>query len=722
LLRRLLVATLVFSYAGLAQAQPAPQAGWYGTIVSEFTTTRESSGSRSVGGGIYSPSGHSRAVRWTQVTYTLEDGQAKAVYVLRSFKESLSVVNGRMSCTLEDVAAQRARAIESSSRSSESETAQASGPGECNFETFAGGVHINCGSQAKGTSLLNISKSESCGNCCDAPPGGHTQKVTPASSSSTEIDLPSVDVESRFEGADIPESLVGSKYSESSDRTTSGTISWVLTRKSEYDVEVSPTGYDSWRPKGGKNEMDRGNALLFGAVLKRKDGKKLDVFARRFEFTLTRRSREPGVMMNWPPAAEVRSGEPDLKFDAGLNAQFDLTIGGEGGTKATTNEGKYDVAYAFVSSYDWGAHGVLAVEAILPSGRRVLGHLINDESQSEILIPKSSGPSDPIAEVWRREHNVVGIDAASDSDGSPVGDGHEGDGLTLYEEYRGFLINGQHHDTDPTKKDLFVFNRIGADAQSGLKMFGERTGLEVHWQLREIELSPEREINFNSSGTYQLHRQHGLIVEAGPLKDAGETEGGPSTPRAIKYVRINDKLSPQTAPEGGARHVNYYDATVMHEMGHACNIWHHGETDVGRRRWSAIKGVLYEGDVDDETSDTKRKKAIQFYDEDGTPIPLTSMHLPREHTVGVRQGQHSGNEECFMRYDTADMHRRVLDAARYFNRGGEVTGGSLCNSPEGSGVNDPSRVPTYRYGRASAGRGACAQQLCVNDGRAHPSR
>jgi len=40
----------------------------------------------------------------------------------------------------------------------------------------------------------------------------------------------------------------------------------------------------------------------------------------------------------------------------------------------------------------------------------------------------------------------------TDNESDPVADGHPGDGFSLYEEYRGFIIGGQHVEVDPKKK------------------------------------------------------------------------------------------------------------------------------------------------------------------------------------------------------------------------------------------------------------------------------
>jgi hypothetical protein len=82
--------------------------------------------------------------------------------------------------------------------------------------------------------------------------------------------------------------------------------------------------------------------------------------------------------------------------------------------------------------------------------------------------------------------------------------------------------------------------------------------------------------------------------------------------------------------------------------------------------------------------------------------------------VAKKGGQHSGEERCFMRYDTADAHVTAQNAAvRYFRLGGEVPGLELCATREGTGVNAADHQPESRYGPATLGN--CQGQLRVND-------
>ena len=82
--------------------------------------------------------------------------------------------------------------------------------------------------------------------------------------------------------------------------------------------------------------------------------------------------------------------------------------------------------------------------------------------------------------------------------------------------------------------------------------------------------------------------------------------------------------------------------------------------------------------------------------------------------VGSKQGQHSGDTACVMRYSAAHVYMNRASKYVLFREDEEV-GLSICDDGQGTGVNEPGREPEPRYGDAAAGRGNCEKQICVND-------
>jgi hypothetical protein len=748
----------VFLLSGWCLAPTAARAqddmtGWSGVIQHEYMSSSEKSttGSLTALNGMQGAAGNGseQETYVLRTTYLIRDGQVQASHMVRSDKRSSSSGSMIYACTLEELFV-RPRTISGGSEHSEQGRDQGSGPGECTLtidpevDDTNGMVMVSCSSEAKATSHFTVSGSETCSGCCGGPVGTPSVTAAPGESSSSEEDIPSIQVQQTFPKGRTPRTFAGSERTETEPDDKNGpvsihsqslsftgverrqghhTTSWTLWRKDlDIVLEVEPQNYDSWRPKGGEDESTRGNALLVKAFLRLKNGKPADVDARRIEFKLPHRSSEPGVMMNWPAPALAKKDEPDLRFDEDLNAPFELKIEGDRGDKATTKDGTYKEASAYISSYDWGAYGVLTVEAVLTDGQRILGHLFKDESKGEILIPKRSAPDDPIAEIWKRQNGVTGEDAWDDSESSRQGDEHPGDGLTLYEEYRGFRVNGKHLSTDPKKKDLFVANTLGnGTVGRGALRFGAATGITVHL-IRADEL-PENGINVNASGDYQNKRQHGVVIQGTPadITDRSYAEF-PSIPGKTLRVR----MLPSDVKAGGT----YLERRVMHEIGHTCNIRHHGESDIGKVWWSLAddgkvlekRGSLPKAQKD--VDDPSLKYPIQVL-ENGKPVdpvylfdvdPRSGAKLPNERWwVGGPHGQHSGVEDCPMRYDIATTVATTQPDTRYRLWDKEKVGFLFCSSARGTGVNAPDQKPEPRYGDADKGLGNCIRQFSIND-------
>ncbi len=85
-----------------------------------------------------------------------------------------------------------------------------------------------------------------------------------------------------------------------------------------------------------------------------------------------------------------------------------------------------------------------------------------------------------------------------------------GDGLSLYEEYRGFQVGVDFVRGDPTKKDFFLVDRIGGRSKDGIAIFRAATGLAVHGTLLPFQITPARLINFNSSFATHVTERHAV--------------------------------------------------------------------------------------------------------------------------------------------------------------------------------------------------------------------
>lgn len=294
-------------------------------------------------------------------------------------------------------------------------------------------------------------------------------------------------------------------------------------------------------------------------------------------------------------------------------------------------------------------------------------------------------------------------DADEDADIDPASN-HEGDGLTAYEEYRGFIIGGgtkprKHIRTSCFVKDVFIYDKdnllempVDGTTATGLKYF-EETGLRVH-VIYDPSLynNNERVINFNH-GSHHGGEQHGILIEKGTLQgNLGVTsitypagtqppEGSPPKQALKCVIDVAKNLSEPNK--------NQLAVTIAHELGHAVNMWHHGPKKIhpcpGSPVQALVNGVWQAG-----------------------PAELAS-------------GTTSGDVDCIMRYTAGNMG--VLgwcDGNHHFHHYGSLSGNeystlndipgkSFCNSPTGTGLNNQNGHTN------NATKGNCRSQIRVKD-------
>jgi len=503
--------------------------------------------------------------------------------------------------------------------------------------------------------------------------------------------------------------------------------------------------YDTWIPEGNKDAAEAGNTLKIRAELKTLADAPPEVKAHRIKFEFVEASDEPGTAMNWPPRGGGTNLK-DLRFDPGNNR--DLRITDTFGLEAATPHGEHDRAEAVVSSYDYGAWGTLKVTAEHPYGV-VIGKLVYNNND-EILLPKRPDDDTKIADAWKTQAGVAELGDDTDHDESPRGDGYYGDGLTLYQEYRGFFKKGAHFRGDPKQKELFVRDETGrGNTRRGIRLFEQKTELKVHYELEADELGADRVINVNHK-TAHAELQHGLRVERtadAAASDAalgagirGQAQGGPGTPDEIRRVLTRGERIPGVLALPGTR--SDYAAHITHELLHAVNVYHHGEDDIQEVWWKAIpkpgpnSTIVYqfhERRIDSAGNPTGAAYPITVYEE-GTTTPLAHQAFVTHRKVylAVRSSasaskfsQHGGVEDCFMRYRYAAATAIGTTASPqrfWFGPNSEATRTVICTSRTGTGVNAGSRAGGARYGNAGTNRGECANQIRVNDYGEPPRR
>lgn len=472
-------------------------------------------------------------------------------------------------------------------------------------------------------------------------------------------------------------------------------------------IENTPA-YQQWRPQTTASGAP-GPALAMTATLVSSTGREPLTGVLSWTWELLGTSKEPGVAMNFPVGAA----------DAAFDLELDST-----GEALEISPDKQRVFKAVRSGFtdtvqvlpkDWGAWSELKVTAALTDGRQVVGKL-RGSTQENVRLPRRS-PSSFIADVWKESTSASGGDG-EDLDALPDGDGTPGDGLSLYEEYRGFYEEGIHIEGKPNKKDFFIRNKAMAAALGGIGRFSRLSRLAVHHKLTDTELTVGRVINGNHAAGPHVTDQHAIIVEvvAGQTGFA-QAVGGPANPKAITRVGL---MADWNRLDAG-----YLASTVAHELFHCVNVWHHGEGDyAGELSLDGVGELVERG-----PAGFARVRVLTEQGVDVTQAVKDFLALPSPNggprveavNVGIEAGQHSGPENCVMRYDVAEFAVGKADPAiRY--RTGELVGAGICSASVGDGVNLPGRAPQPRYGDPAPNRGACRHQLLVTDAVTAPGR
>jgi hypothetical protein len=288
---------------------------------------------------------------------------------------------------------------------------------------------------------------------------------------------------------------------------------------------------------------------------------------------------------------------------------------------------------------------------------------------NRVNIPKDVDENRIADGGWTAEGNAHVNDPVhntSDEDNTPVGDGFKGDGLTAYEEYRGFkvLSKGQvvHIRTNPAIKDLFIHNPKGLV----LDLFRSASHLSVHEinanqfvddskRVINSNSNPELHLKFNQLGLYlSTDEKIGCAVDAVLLGIADGPTCAPAPPNYItKVIIFEKKINEYKTTRNWTQAMISQKITQVtaHELAHSCNVYHHGDV------------------------------------------------------IDQAQGQRSGNIDCIMRYDNYD---HTL----------EKIGDIFCDSPKGTGSNANNQA----FGDANVKlcRGNCIKKFRISGDPEHP--
>ena len=458
------------------------------------------------------------------------------------------------------------------------------------------------------------------------------------------------------------------------DGSSVKTITWDLALDSP-DLEaviVPHKDYHWWMPEAGKDEKTAGNHLEVTVKVQSKNEKKPSKQKAKFTFELIDVSKEPGVCMNWP-----RNGTDDFDFRID-DLDQELEVKNEGQWAQTKEHHKE--FRIFVKSYDYGAYGKLRVKAETKDGRPISVRVEGQPDQDELIIPLDKN-NNHIADKYEKDFDIPGNKAAdSDEDFIPEGDKNRGDGVTLYEEYRGFMTKkNKHVRSDPAKKTLFIYSSV-PHAEAGIKLFSKQSRIEVFEIDKEDQMNPSRVINYNHHYAHKTD-QHGLkmVEENMETGTAGGTPLGP--PKKVDSVRIQKDYEKVYS--------NSKTIAIAHELGHTVRMQHHGDGNYdcgqkGREYCMNAFARMKEECGNTPACERKYRGAKDFY-------------------IAVQQGENSGDENCIMRYIEAHYYEKGWANKTYHPYGKDRNPTTYCGV---KGTNS-------KTGEAT--RGNCMGQICVSD-------
>ncbi len=297
------------------------------------------------------------------------------------------------------------------------------------------------------------------------------------------------------------------------------TARFTLTRGGDGKVEVvilPPRDYDSWIPKAGPDHVFPGTLPVEVRAELRMAGTTAPPPVRKakFRFELVETSKEPGICMNHPAKDQALD-----YFDLGFATPGGFTPPNQ--AQSLETERFTTDAIAVVLCYDYGAYGKVRVTAILDTGQEIEGFVEGHPEQTAITLPKDENDNH-IADTWEKEEGTFGQaqDPAWDEADEPNDHEANGDGISLYEKYRGFQFGETHERLKARKKHLFVYdpdNVVRLNLES-LMSFETASKFRVRFVQSDTWTGPgpagsdKRIVNFNTSGFGHATDQHAVHV------------------------------------------------------------------------------------------------------------------------------------------------------------------------------------------------------------------
>ena len=263
------------------------------------------------------------------------------------------------------------------------------------------------------------------------------------------------------------------------------------------------------------------------------------------EWVLYDISKEQGRCLNdKDPEYYKTNPDKDLTIPASVNTSYTVT---ENENSFVAKGNRSSAHFIVVNTKDYGAFGKLSVSVRVRDSRFFA--TCEGWGNSYINIPYDMDDN-KIADKWEFEKEVAGYPADWDEESIPDEDAVKGDGMTNYEEYRGFFIQAAeggsiHKRFHPKVKELFVIDRalivstVAFDQVTGFKVY--RLGYDnVYGELAGSGSQERKWVNFCrgfSQGTKYCLDVEKVLGLSDPYNDTHVRTFGYCTLERPKNVR-----------------------------------------------------------------------------------------------------------------------------------------------------------------------------------------
>lgn len=390
---------------------------------------------------------------------------------------------------------------------------------------------------------------------------------------------------------------------------------------------------------------------------------------RQTTWTLVEVSSYPGCCNNYPARANADQ-KPDLRFVSEENEDNGLVEIGDARARTAMNTDPHFVA---VTSFDYAAYGKLQASVTLEDGTVVEAKFRPSDAPS-ITIPYDKN-FNKIADHWERQMGVSDKPATWDEDPQPALQRRNGDGYTLFEEYRGFkarkhcLRDGsrqqpqdRHFRSDPQYKDLFVYDENGLFEQ----YYAAENPADLNWHYIQPEemiftqqgFDPEnRWVNFNKTD-YFYAKQYALH-----LVQRGEARINTVAGHAISETYLNNFPDEGAAESLVSAYIRQTEQNGQPATGVSCH------QDAFAQPLRCIYIVeIYQGTIERLCGNLRADRRQAVYQK---MLQSTILHEVG-HGIGICHHRHNNQE------DETEASRGVLDCAmRYTSEAENARPGRL---------------------------------------------